>query len=110
MTTLDPNDDHLILINTFEVDPGNADALVEALHEASGPISRMQGFVSANLHVSEDRTRVVNYAQWRSRADFDAFQKDPDAQPHMKEAADLAKSYDPVFYELRYAHGADGAQ
>lgn len=105
MTKLDSNDQYLILINTFEVRPENADKLVEILHEASGPISRMQGFVSANLHLSADRKRVVNYAQWRSRADFDAFQKNPEAQPHMKEAADLAESYDPVFYDLRYVVG-----
>ena len=105
MTTLDPSDGYLILINTFEVSPENAGKLVDVLHEASGPIGKMQGFISANLYVSADKTRVVNYAQWRSRADFDAFQKNPDAQPHMKEAADLAESYDPVFYDLRYVVG-----
>ncbi len=109
MTNLDPRDDYLILINTFEVKPENADRLVDVLHEASEPIGKMQGFISANLHVSADKTRVVNYAQWRTRADYDAFQKNPDAQPHMKEAADLAESYDPVFYDLRYVVGASGS-
>ena len=109
MTNLDPRDGYLILINTFEVSPENADKLAEVLHQASGPIGRMPGFVSANLHVSADRTRVVNYAQWRSREDFDAFLKNPDAQPHMKEAADLAVSYDPVFYDLRYVVGTPGS-
>ncbi|RZL77104.1 MAG: antibiotic biosynthesis monooxygenase [Sphingomonas sp.] len=106
MTTLNPADRYLILINTFEVTPENADRLVEVLREASGPISGMTGFVSANLHVSADRTRVVNYAQWRSRADYDAFVHDPDAQPHMRQAADLVKSYDPVFYDLLHVVGA----
>lgn len=105
MTTLNPTDDYFILINTFEVSPENADKLVDVLHEASGPIGKMQGFISANLHVSSDKKRVVNYAQWRTRADFEAMLKDPDAQPHMKEAADLAESYDPVFYDLRYVIG-----
>ena len=109
MTTLDPSDGYLTLINTFEVSPENADKLADVLHEASGPISRMQGFISANLHVSADRKRVVNYAQWRSRADFEAFQKNPDAQPHMKQAADLAESFDPVLYDLRYVVGEPGA-
>lgn len=109
MTTLDPSDRYLVLINTFEVSPENADKLVDILHEASGPISRMPGFISANLHVSADKKRVVNYAQWRSRADYEAFQKNPDAQPHMKEAAQVATSFDPVFYELRYVHGPTSA-
>ena len=102
MTTLNPSDNYATLINTFEVDPDNADKLLDVLHKASEPISKLPGFVSANLHVSGDRKRVVNYVQWRSQADFEAMHKSPDAQPHMKEAADLAKSYDPVFYTLRY--------
>ena len=109
MTTLDPSDDYLVLINTFEVSAENADKLVDVLQEAWGPIGKMQGFISAYLHVSADKTRVVNYAQWRTRADYDAFQKNPDAQPHMKEAADLAESYDPVFYTLRYVVDEPGS-
>ena len=31
--------------------------------------------------------------------------KSAEAQPHMKEAADIAKSYEPVLYTLRYADG-----
>ena len=106
MTTLDPKDGYATLINTFEVDPENADKMVELLQEATATIGNMPGFVSANLHVSTDRTRVVNYVQWRTHEDFQAMLKNPEAQPHMKEAAALAKSYDPVFYTLRYAFGA----
>ena len=40
MTTLDPSGNYLILINTFEVSPQNADRLVDVLHEASGPIGK----------------------------------------------------------------------
>lgn len=59
--------------------------------------------MSANLHLSNDHKRVANYAQWRTRADFDAMLKDLGAQPHMRAAADLAKSYDAAFYTLCYA-------
>ena len=48
---------------------------------------------------------MVNYAQWRSRANYDAMQGNPDALPHMKEAAGLADSFDPVFYDLRFVEG-----
>ena len=102
MTTLDPQNAYATLINTFEVDPSKADKLIEVLHEASNTMRKLHGFVSANLHVSTDKTRVVNYVQWQTHADFEAMHKNPDAKPHMKEAADLAKSYDPVFYDLLY--------
>ena len=106
MTRLDPKDDYATLINTFEVDPDEADRLVAVLHRASDTMRTLPGFVSANLHVSTDRKRVVNYAQWRRREDFEAMLKNAEAQPHMKEAADIAKSYEPVLYTLRYADGA----
>lgn len=109
MTTLDPSNDYFTMINTFEVDPENADKLVDVLHEASGPISKLPGFVSANLHRSLDRKRVVNYVQWRTRGDFDAMQNNPEVRPHMKEAADLAKSFEPVFYTLRYVVDLTGS-
>ena len=109
MTTLDPGDDYFTMINTFEVEPENADKLADVLHEASGPISKLPGFVSANLHLSLDRKRVVNYVQWRTRADFEAMQNNPDVKPHMKEAADLAKSFEPVFYTLRYVIDLTGS-
>ena len=103
MTILDPNDGYATLINTFQVKPENADRLVAILHEAAATMRRLPGFVSANLHKSTDGTRVVNYVQWRTHADFEAMQKNPDAQPHMKAAADLAESFDPVFYTLLHA-------
>jgi len=60
------------------------------------------GFVSANLHVSLDRRRVVSYAQWRSREAMAAMHNDADAQIHMREAAAIAESFDPVLYDLRH--------
>jgi quinol monooxygenase YgiN len=101
---LDPADRHMVLINTFTVDPAKADQLVQVLVDATEKVMKnMPGFVSANLHVSEDRTRVVNYAQWRSKADFEAMRTNPEAGPHMKEAADLANGFEPVIYDLRYS-------
>lgn len=103
MTKLDPSDGHAVLINTFIVHPEKAEELVKVLAEATATMRNMTGFVSANLHVSRDRTRVVNYAQWRSDADFKAMLGNAEAQPHMKAAADLAESFDPTVYELKYS-------
>lgn len=102
MTTLDPNDGHMVLINTFTVAPENADALLAELSRATeSQIRHVPGFVSANLHISDDRRHVANYAQWRSRADYDAFLRDPAMREHLKKAAGLAVSFDPIIYELR---------
>ena len=109
MTTLDPNDNFVTLINTFQVKPERADELAELLHHASEVMSALPGFISANLHISEDKTRVVNYAQWRAKTDMEAMLRSPEAQPHLKSAAELAESYDPVLYTLRFSDEASGA-
>jgi quinol monooxygenase YgiN len=68
------------------------------------------GFVSANLHLSTDRTRIVNYAQWRSRADFQAMLQDPGASAHIAETGKVATSFDPVLFELRYSEQAEAGR
>lgn len=104
-TTLEPGAGHLTLINTFTVEPERADELLAVLSRATEETLRhLPGFISANLHVSEDRRRIANYAQWRSRADYDAMRQSPPAQVHMREAAAIALSFDPLFYELRQTH------
>lgn len=107
MVTLDPRSNHVVLINTFTVDPGKAEALLQVLsHATEHGMRHRPGFVSANLHVSRDRRHVANYAQWRSQADLDAMMNDPAARVHMGAAAGIAESFDPIYYELRESHGA----
>ena len=102
MTTLDPADGYVVLINTFTVEPERADELVAELSRATAEHMRHRpGFVSANLHVSRDRRRVANYAQWRSQADLDAMMADPEARAHMGKAAKITTSFDPGYYALR---------
>ncbi len=106
-TTLDPSAKCVILINTFTVDPSKAEELFRILSQATEQgMSKMPGFVSANLHMSADKKHVANYAQWRSQADLDAMMKNPAAAKHMKEASAVATSFDPIYYELREVHGA----
>ena len=93
---------NVVLIDTFTVEPEKAEALYEELMTATEKGMRPRpGFVSANLHVSNDRKHVTNYAQWRSQADIDAMMADPTAQEHMKRAAGIATSFEPIYYELR---------
>lgn len=100
--TLDSASDCLTFINTFAVEPENAERLVEALRNASEEIFRDQpGFISANLHISSDRRKVLNYAQWRSKEDYVSMSQLPGIQAHMKAAAALAIGFDPVDYQLR---------
>ena len=108
MTTLNPQDGHYVLINTFTVEPGKAEQLLDELSRATREQFHGQpGFVSANLHLSTDRRHVANYAQWRSREDYEAATRKASVQEHMARAASVATDYDPIFYELRDTLTAD---
>lgn len=102
MVTLDPAAGYYTLINTFTVEPDDAEQLLEELTRATREQFRNQpGFISASLHLGDDRRHVANYAQWRSRADYEAATQNQDVKEHMARAANGATSFDPIFYELR---------
>src|SRR3546814_4296571 len=85
MTHIQPNDSQIALINTFKVDPDKAEALIALLDDATETVMKHRvGFISANIHRSLDGGRVANYAQWRTKADFEAMLADPACQEHMK--------------------------
>ncbi len=100
MATIEKGRQLMTLINVFTVKPEKqrelADLLVRATDET---MKTLPGFVSASIHRSLDGTKVINYAQWRSKADFEALKEDPKAQAHMKAAAALA-SFEPIVCEV----------
>ncbi|CAN5625653.1 antibiotic biosynthesis monooxygenase [soil metagenome] len=99
------------LINVFAVKPENQQRLLDLLVEATESVmNRKPGFVSANLHKSLDGARVVNYAQWRSKEAFEAMLEDPAAIGHMREAAELAESFEPRLYEVAFVDEAPEEQ
>jgi len=100
MTTIDKDSKLVTLINIFTVEPAKQQQLVDLLiHATDTSMRQLPGFISANIHRSLDGTKVANYAQWQSVADFQAMQKNPAAKPHMEQAAALAK-FEPGLYEV----------
>ena len=94
---IDQNAHVFTLINVFDVAPDDQDELAELLVDVTeSTMKHIPGFVSASIHVSDDGERVVNYAQWETREDFERMLDNEDAKPHMRRAADLATSYDPI--------------
>jgi len=99
-TSITTNASHVTLINVFTVKPEDQDRLVKLLVEATDTVmSKIPGFVSANIHKSADGVRVANYAQWRSADDFQAMLKNPQAQKHMAPIAEFA-TYDAHLYSV----------
>ena len=100
MATIEKGRQLMTLVNVFTVSPDKQAELANLLVRATDePMKHLPGFISASIHKSLDGTRVINYAQWRSQADFAAMRDNPQAQPHMKAAAALA-SFEPIVCEV----------
>ena len=103
MTTISTDNDVVTLINIFTVaSPEDQQRLADVLAGAAPTMRQVDGYVSSNIHKSLDGTRVVNYAQWRSREDYEAMLKDPAAAPHLKAAADIAEKFEPSLCEVSF--------
>jgi heme-degrading monooxygenase HmoA len=108
MTTISTERDVVTLINVFTVAPADQQRLLDLLVEATESVMNgLPGFVSANLHRSIDGTKVTNYAQWRSREDFEAMLQDPKAIVHMREAGRIAEKFEPHLYEVSFVDEVD---
>ncbi|MFV8171928.1 antibiotic biosynthesis monooxygenase family protein [Mycolicibacterium peregrinum] len=107
MATIQQHSPHATLINVFTVEPQRAAELAALLGQATEDVMRhVPGFISANIHLSTDGTRVINYAQWRSAEDFQTMLADPTAREHMGRCADLATSFEPHLYTVESVHEA----
>lgn len=107
MTTIQEHSPYATLINVFTVEPQRARELAELLRIATDEVMRyLPGFISANIHLSADGTRVVNYAQWESAEAFQAMTNNPHAREHMDRCAVIAGSFDPHLYTVESAHDA----
>ncbi len=107
LTTLDPAAGHVTIINTYVVAPERAEELLDFLVRSTrSTLSHVPGFVSANLHLSVDRTQVVNYAQWQSREAIAAARENPTVAALIEEQARIAESFTPILYELRASMAA----
>jgi len=107
MSVITAHADHATLINVFTVKPERARELVELLTTATEDVMQhVDGFISANIHLSADGTRVVNYAQWRDAAAMQAMQQNTTARQHMVRCADVADGFEPHLYTVESVHEA----
>jgi hypothetical protein len=106
MTTIKVDKDIITLINVFTVDPSRQQQLVDALIETTRQVWRLQdGFISASIHKSKDRKKVVNYVQYKGKEAFDKRLDNPEAVIHMNKVLSMAKAdgnlYDVVFTDSK---------
>lgn len=107
MTDITAHADYATLINVFAVQPERARQLADLLTKATEDVMQhIDGFISANIHLSTDHTRVVNYAQWRNAEAMQAMRQNPTALEHMAQCAEIADGFEPHLYTVESVHSA----
>jgi len=92
------------VINKFSVEPENQKNLLKLLDDLREVVEKLPGFISANVHRSLDGTRVVSYAQWNSKEDYQAVYTNSHTIPILEEIKKISKFTWNV-YEVVYSTG-----
>ena len=89
------------VICTFDVTPGTAHDVVEALQDAYDEvISQQPGFVSGAIHLNDAQTRIATYSQWQARSDYQAMLRSAEMRIRNRAIHAMCRSFEPVMYEV----------
>lgn len=89
------------MICTFEVTPGSAHDVLDALSEAYDRVIRHQpGYVSGAVHLNDAQTRIATYSQWRDRRDYQAMLRSPEMRERNRAINAMCRHFEPVMYEV----------
>ncbi len=101
MTTITRDFTGQTVITTFDMSPGTAADLLEALQSAwAEVISQQPGFIAGALHMNDAQTRISSYSQWRDRRDYQAMLRLPEMRERNRHIHTLCKSFEPVMYDV----------
>ncbi len=91
----------VVLINTFTVDPAEADQFLAAWTTDAAIMKRQPGFISTQLHRGIAGSSVfVNYAVWESTASFKRAFGNPEFQASLRDYPASAAASPHLFRKL----------
>jgi heme-degrading monooxygenase HmoA len=79
------------VVNMFSVKPENQKKLLQLLEDLRVVVEKLPGFISANVHRSFEGTRIVSYAQWNTKEDYQAVYTNSDVKPILDEIKKISK-------------------
>jgi hypothetical protein len=87
-----------VFVNVIEVNPSRYDELVAILKEGNDTVIRgRDGFISALIVASPDRSRVITVARWKSAEAVQVLQNDTVVASYVKRTAAVATANPAVF-------------
>lgn len=91
----------VVLMNVFSVAPEETDLLLNAWQADAAIMARQQGFISTQLHKGIGGSSVfINYAEWRSVADFRAAFENPEFQDSLEKYPPSAMARPHLFEKI----------
>lgn len=85
MAIIDQYRSLLTVLSEYEVTPDECDRLAQEMTSFfKGRVKGEVGFISANLHTTLDKKKIVNYAQWKSEEDYQKYLANGDLQNEAK--------------------------
>ncbi len=107
MPTIAKNNALITVILIFSVEAEQQQKLIDNLVEfVETAVKFHPGFVSASIHKSLDGVRVMNYAQWNSQQDYEAFINNTELQARSSKLAQFPKP-DTHIYEVAVSFPED---
>ena len=89
------------VICTFDVTPGTAEDVLDALNDAyAAVISKQPGFIAAAVHLNDAQTRIATYSQWQARGDYQAMLRTAEMRERNRAIHAMCRSFEPVMYEV----------
>ncbi|WP_082828976.1 antibiotic biosynthesis monooxygenase family protein [Microbacterium sp. TNHR37B] len=99
-------------VNVLDIDPDTRDQVIAHLREGAATVfSRCAGFVSLELLLSTDGTRIINVARWDSAEHLSAAQSAPGAAAYARRTAELSSARPGVFMTIAtFAEAGSGRE
>jgi quinol monooxygenase YgiN len=106
MPSIATNNELATVIIIFKVEAEKQQELIDTIADFLNTVKQQPGFVSANIHKSIDGVKVANYAQWKTKQEFENFLNNPEVQ----EKSAKIRKYNPDshVYEVVISESKEG--
>lgn len=102
-TTITKGSNCITLIELLTINPTNSETVIEHIQRTARDVMmRRTGFVSLNLHRSQDHHYLCNYVQWENAASLDQALHHRDFVHHYQRYQGLLDEVDSDLYDVIY--------